>query len=231
MEPFRLSEGLTYMTPHLAPRRLVMLVGMAALGLAACNSGSAKPPATTSTTTHPPTGTGATTTTVPGEPSTTTTTSAAAGSSVRGGCGASQLGVKAGLVYAAMGSLNQVITFTNTSTATCTLYGYPGLLMLGSSGQVIPTTVRRTASVVILPETPTTVTLPPGHKASFTLGYQDQTGYGNSICPTSADLEVTPPNAYAYLVIPDKISAYGPSLGQCGTINVSPVYPGAGTQP
>ncbi len=229
MEPFHRTEGLKYMTPNRARSRLVLLVGVAALGLAACNSSPAKPPSTTSTTTQPPAGTRETATTTP--TSTTTTTAAAVGSSVRGGCAASQLSAKPGLSNGATGHIGQVVTLTNTSKVTCTLDGYPGLQMLSASNQVIPTTVLRTPSVVVQPQTPTKVTMPPGQRASFVLGYADQTGYGNNVCPTSAKLEVTPPNDYGYLVVPDKVSAYGPSLGQCGAINVSPVYLGTGAQP
>lgn len=228
------------MTPHRAVAGLVLLVGTAALGLAACNGSPtvSTPPSTPTTGQQPPAGTGGSTTTTTTVPTTTTTTVPASTtttnanlSSVPGGCAVSQLSVKPGGSNGATGHIGQVVTFQNTSTKSCTLFGYPGLEMLSASGQAIPTNVLRTPSVVVQAETPTTVTLAPNQQASFLLGYADQTGFGDNTCPTSVNLEITPPNDYPHLVVPDQISAYGPSLGQCGAINVSPVYPGTGSQP
>ncbi|MGH9070319.1 MAG: DUF4232 domain-containing protein [Acidimicrobiales bacterium] len=224
--------------PKLALPKLALLAGAAAIGLGACgtNSGNTSPTVPpTSSSTAPPSGTGgngapSSTTTTTATASSTTTTAAAAESGP-GRCMVSQLSVSSGRSNAGTGHIGQVFTFTNTSSATCTMYGYPGLGMLNSSGQAITTNVLRTPSVVVQPETPTTVSLAPGKQASFLLGYEDQTGFGNSTCPSSASLEITPPNDYSHLVVPAQIAAYGPSIGQCGAINVSPIYPGSGQQP
>ncbi|MGH9129800.1 MAG: DUF4232 domain-containing protein [Acidimicrobiales bacterium] len=201
-----------------------------ALVLAACNGGT---PTTSPTVTPPSGGTvprsvTTTTTTLTGTPAPGTITTAPSGPSR---CRVTQLSAKPGPPNGATGHIGQVVTFKNTSASTCTLDGYPGLGMLGSSSQAIPTNVLRTPSVVVQAESPAPVKLKPGGQASFTLGYADQTGFGSSTCPASVNLEVTPPNDYSHLVIPDRISAYGPSVGQCGAINVSPVYPGTGSQP
>lgn len=203
-----------------------------ALGLAACSGKTVTSSAPTSTT-QPTTATGGTTATGTGGAPTTlsagTPTAATASGTPR--CSVADLSARAGQSNGATGHIGQVITLTNTSDVTCTLHGYPGLQMLGASGQALATNVLRTPSVVVQAENPTTVTLAPRQQGSFLLGYADQTGYGNRTCPASVNLEVTPPNAHDHLVIPDQISAYGPSADQCGTINVSPIYPGSGPQP
>jgi hypothetical protein len=187
---------------------------------------TAKAAGTTSTTKAKPTTTttkAATTTTTSGQATTTTSVSGAA----LGRCHTSQLGARLVHTGAAAGSVGQTIAFTNNSSSACTLYGYPGLLMLNAKGQPLPTQVHRGSSATVHPEAPSTVTLDPGQSASFALGYADATGYPGQHCPASASLEVTPPNTFHQLVISDHLNPYGP----CGNITVSPVYPGTGPQP
>lgn len=230
MEPPAAPAGLRGMTP----RRLVRLACVvgAAAGLAACNAHPIRPSTSSSTSSTagravvvPPSSATSTSTTS----STTSTTTAVASGPSR--CKVSDLSATAALPQGAAGHIGQQVTFRNVSRASCTLFGYPGLAMLGTDGQALPTEVQRGPDVVVQPESPTLVTLGPGNYASFVLGYADATGYGNQSCPTSLDIEVTPPNAHGHLVIPDRVSAYGPRVGECGTIYVSPVYAGSGPQP
>ena len=51
------------------------------------------------------------------------------------------------------GASHYGLTFQNTGSATCTLYGYPGVSFLGASGQQIGDPAQRQGG------TPTTVTL------------------------------------------------------------------------
>lgn len=201
------------------------VLGAVALALAACSS-STQPgrrpattfPGTTSTSTSSTSSsTSTTSTTVPG----TTTTAAAAGP---GRCRTAQLRATAATPGVAAGSVGQTVTLRSTAGAPCTLDGYPGLAMLDARGRPLPTTVRRGSSTSVPARQLTLVTLAPGGTASFDLGYHDQTGFGPAVCPTSSELEVTPPNAYTHLVLADRLSPYGP----CGTITVSPVYAGSG---
>ncbi|SRR5579875_771197 len=226
---------------------LPIVLGAAGLGLAACggatgplsssvpsssvaSSTPSSAPAstaqagTTSTTKAKATTTtkAAVTTTTSGQPTTTTSAAGALGR-----CHTSQLAARVVRTGAATGSVGQTIAFTNDSSSACTLYGYPGLLMLNTKGQPLPTEVHRGSSATVQPETPTTVTLDPGHSASFALGYADATGFPGQSCPTSARLEITPPNTFHQLVISDQLNPFGP----CGKITVSPVYPGTGRQP
>lgn len=199
------------------------LVGVA-LALSACSSGhkAAVARSTTTTTTTTTTVSSTTTTTFPA----TTTTTAKSGP---GRCRSAELAAE--LVprsyEVAVGNEEFRVQLSNTSTTTCTLFGYPGLQLLSSTGKPLPTEVDRGPSYLVRAETPETVTLKPGQTASFVVGFQDQTGFPGTSCPVAPVMEVTPPNAYHSLEIHGSFSSYGP----CGRYVVSPVYAGSGRQP
>ncbi len=143
-------------------------------------------------------------------------------------CKVSQLSVHLGQSSGAAGSVGQSVHFTNSSSTSCTLSGYPGMLMLNAAGRPLATHVRRGASATV-PQIPLhLVTVLPGGRASFDLGYAAQTGYGNLHCPTSSTVEITPPNAFSHFTIAWKLQPYGGTVQhlRCGVINVSPVYAG-----
>ena len=73
---------------------------------------------------------------------------------------------------------------------------------------------------------PTTVTLAMGESVYFNIGYSDVPVGQETSCPTSASLEVTPPNAYDHLVLPVTLAPCGG-----GTLVVSPVFPSPGSTP
>lgn len=201
-------------------------VGAVALALAACSPTTRPAPTTTqrrslsgSTTTSPSSTVSTTSTSTTAAP---VTTSSAAGP---GRCRTSELRATASSAGVAAGSVGQTITWHSTATASCSLDGYPGLLMLDAQGRPLTTVVHRGSGTTVAARPVTLVTLSPGGTASFDLGYHDATGFsGAAPCPTSAQLEVTAPNAYQHLVIADRLSPYGP----CGAITVSPVYAGSG---
>jgi hypothetical protein len=144
-----------------------------------------------------------------------------------GRCQSTNLSVTLVQSQGAAGSAIRTYEFTNEAANPCTLYGYPGFQLVASNGQNLPTTVIRS------PASESTVTLQSGGHAWFTMQYPTQTGYGNLSCPTSASLEVTPPNAYHYVTVSGSagtIQAYGGTTTnlQCGRINVQPV---TGTPP
>lgn len=120
----------------------------------------------------------------------------------------------------AAGHVGGTFTFRNISSSTCTLFGYPGMLMLNSSGAAIHTEVVRGSSVVVPAISPTTVTLHPSRPASFFFGYAD-VPTGSQTCPASTRVEITPPNAFGHLIIAANLSPCG------GVITVSPVVAGA----
>ncbi len=125
-------------------------------------------------------------------------------------------------VQGAAGSVIRTYTLVNTGSTTCTLYGYPGLQLLSSSGAKLTTTVLRT------PATEATVKLTHGASAQFSIEFAAQTGYGNASCPISGQLEITPPNAYHSLTLTGPagtLQPYGGTTGnlRCGIIHVQPV--------
>lgn len=128
----------------------------------------------------------------------------------------------------AAGSIGQVVHFKNHSSATCSLYGYPGMLMLDASGKPLPTDVHRGSSVTVPARPARLVTLASGGEASFDLGYADSTGFGDDRCPTSTRVEITPPNDYKHLTIAWRLQPYGGDIPhlRCGEITVSPVFAG-----
>ena len=117
--------------------------------------------------------------------------------------------------------------FKNISTITCTLKGYPVLQMFDAAGHPIPTHVIRGTSYTVQSIPEKAVILAPGTEAMFDLGYSNGTGYGTASCPTSAQVEITPPSAGWSIKVSWQIQPYGgdsiPQL-RCGEITVSPVY-------
>jgi hypothetical protein len=120
------------------------------------------------------------------------------------------------------GTLEVPITFTNTGSTTCSLFGYPGMQLKNSAGTNIPTTVVRGGVTFGTPAanaSPSRVTLGKGQQAQFTVHYSDVPVGNETSCPTSASALVTPPNDYSQLTVALQI-------GPCnnGTVHVSPVY-------
>jgi hypothetical protein len=91
----------------------------------------------------------------------------------------------------AAGSFYSLIDFTNTSSASCTLYGYPGVSLRNTQSALIGAPATRTVA-----PTPSLVTLASGATAHATLKMTDATVYPTSECSpvTSAYLQVYPPS-------------------------------------
>jgi hypothetical protein len=102
---------------------------------------------------------------------------------------------------AGAGSVVANVTLHNVSQQDCWVGGYPGMLLLGSSRQALPTNVARENTV-----TPRRVTLMPGGYASASARFSpDVPGTGdsqNGACqPTSHYVEITPPDNTTHLVV------------------------------
>ena len=110
-------------------------------------------------------------------------------------CPTTSLRVKLGVSQGTAGSVYTTIVFTNTSNATCTLYGYPGVsLTTGRSGTQIGKAAKEN------PATPRQlVTLHPQESANALLRIVDAGNYPASTCgpKNSAYLQVYPPNQTA----------------------------------
>jgi hypothetical protein len=117
-----------------ASRRAVAAAALAcpAVLVAACGGGSPSASATRTVTVSASASSGgaaAGATPVPA-PSPAAAPAAPAGP---GPCPTRSLKVKLGLSQGAAGSIYQVIDFTNISTVTCTLYGFPGVSLVGGN--------------------------------------------------------------------------------------------------
>ena len=162
-----------------------------------------------------------------GGESTTVTTAA----STSPPCTNSQVTVTDSGGGAGLGHVNQILLFTNNSSAACTLTGYPGVAGLNASGQQ-QVQARRTLGGYMGGLSPGTRTLPlvslaPGRSASAIVEGTDNP-LGPQPCPHYPFLLVTPPNLTEQVRL--KVSGLGtqpPGLPGCTTIQVHPVVPGS----
>ncbi len=150
----------------------------------------------------------------------TPTSAAPAGAAA---CSSSNLRISLGGGGAAAGTDFTVIDFTNSGSASCTLYGFPGVSLTNSSGAQIGAAATRNPS-----KAPTLVTLAPGAKASAELGVANAQNYPAADCkPTaSAQLKVFPPNQTRAIEAP--FTATGCAVSSAHQLSVTAVTPGAG---
>ncbi|HEY7323566.1 MAG TPA: DUF4232 domain-containing protein [Streptosporangiaceae bacterium] len=186
--------------PRRAPARLSSLTWPAALaalvccGLAACGS-TAAPGAGATHTVTVQAGSSAT----PAGGSTPTTAPASRAPAGPARCPAAALKGSLGTSQGAAGTIYTDVVLTNSSAASCTLYGYPGVSFVsGPGGSQIGAPANRN------PISPTTlVTLAPGGKANLLIALTDVGVYSPSQCqPTSVSwLRVYPPDDFDSLYV------------------------------
>lgn len=137
-------------------------------------------------------------------PSASPTASATAG----GRCRESQLSLSFGQGQGGVGHLGLVLVLHNTSAVSCDLYGYVGLQLDNANRAFLPTTVVRGGGYLYRDPGPHTITVAPGGAASAGLEWDHIPSAGDpNPCPTSAYLQVTPPNATHYLFAQEAIQA------------------------
>jgi len=139
-------------------------------------------------------------------------------------CATSSLDVKQGLGQGYAGGVYEVIDFTNTSNAPCSLYGYPGVsLVTGPPYTQVGLAAKRstTSGTVKL------ITLAPGATANALLQIVDALNYPSATCgPTkAAALKVYPPNQTAPVYLPNTSTACSKPVQ---TMNIGPVQAGSG---
>jgi hypothetical protein len=200
-------------TSRITPRRIAAsaILGCTAGLLAAC--GSSSPSA------HP---TVTVTVTVPAPPPTTAPASSPATTPPGpAGCATTALMATLGAPGGAAGSTYYPIEFTNTSSSTCSLYGYPGVSFVTASGSQIgaaatedPTFPRRL------------VTLAPGVTAHAELRVTDAANYSASTCRpvTAHQLKIYPPGQTSSLGI--ALTATGCANSSVLILAVQTVQPG-----
>ncbi len=115
-------------------------------------------------------------------------------------CATSALKVSLGLGQGYAGGVYQNIVFTNTSSASCTLYGYPGVsLVSGPPYTQIGLAAKRNATTPVK-----LITLVPGAAANALLQIVDALNFPTATCgPTKATaIRVYPPNQKASVFLP-----------------------------
>jgi hypothetical protein len=139
-------------------------------------------------------------------------------------CATANLQVKLGASQGAAGSIYQTIDFTNTGSATCTLYGYPGVSLAGGNppAQIGTAAARSTQTAAKL------VTLAPGAVANAVLQVTEAGNYPAATCdPAQAStLVIYPPNQTVSVSVP--YQATGCASKQITILHVSVVQPGSG---
>lgn len=201
------------------PGAALVVAAVFAIGLSACSS--APPRAHARTRTHKSTTTtrATSTSTTSGTTSTSTTTTAPPTSAAT--CQASGLRIFVSGQGGAAGTQELTFSMANTSSSPCTTYGYPGMLLLATTGKALPTRVVRGGRLNFENVAPSRVTLAPAAVAYFNVGFTDvQTD--TTTCSSAHRVEVTPPTNTAHAGVDDGLGIYA-----CddGTLHVSAVFP------
>lgn len=138
-------------------------------------------------------------------------------------CSTSNLRIALGNGGAAAGTDFMVLDFTNSGSAPCTLYGFPGVSLTNSSGAQIGAAATRNPV-----NGSTLVTLAPGAKANARLGVANAENYPASVCKptTAARLKIFPPNQTVAIELPFKVT--GCAVSSAHQLNVTAVTSGPG---
>jgi hypothetical protein len=141
------------------------------------------------------------------------------------GCATRDLKATVGVAQGAAGSVYQVIDFTNIGTASCSLYGYPGIALAGGS----PVTQIGMAASRSPQAGPALITLKPGDVANTLLRITQAQNYPTSKCSPMAStyLQIYPPNQTTPIYLGYKST--GCSATGVNLLTVSVVQSGAGS--
>jgi hypothetical protein len=207
---------------------LAMVVTAAAL--AGCSSSSASSLSSPATTAAAP-ASSASTTTAPASSSASpgSASSAAVNPNTAAGgppaCATMDLKATVGVTQGAAGSVYQVIDFTNIGTASCSLYGYPGVALAGGSPvtQIGAAASRSTQTAASL------VTLAVGATGNTLVRITQAENYPQSTCSPVAStyLQIYPPNQTTPIYLAYKSTAC--SATKVNLLTVSVVQAGAGS--
>ena len=117
-----------------------------------------------------------------------------------------------------MGTRGFILTLTNTSNHSCTLYGYPGLQLLNAKLQPLRTRTLWGMTNFDRNQVKSPIVLSPGETASADISFGVYGTPSNSVLATY--MEVTPPNCYSHFIL--KIP-YGPVLVYLHQVQVTPM--------
>jgi Protein of unknown function (DUF4232) len=112
----------------------------------------------------------------------------------------------------AAGSFFFDLTFTNTGSSSCTLFGYPGVSFTTSGHSQLGQPAQRDPSTAKL------ITLTPGGVASNQVRVPDVDVFSKSSCKpaTAAYIKVYPPNQTAWVYVPTSTKVCTTSQGRTG---------------
>jgi photosystem II stability/assembly factor-like uncharacterized protein len=134
-------------------------------------------------------------------------------------CQVPQLALTAGSFGEASGEFIQTLTFTNVSSVTCQLGGWPGFQVADAAGHLVPTQTQRVRQG-LSPPLWTRVVLIPRQTASFDIFGADFDSVHQHVCPMTSGASITPPDTTATLSVPIHIP-------DCGRFQVAPVISGS----
>ena len=140
-------------------------------------------------------------------------------------CTTGSLRVTVGPANGAAGSFYYPLLFTNTSSATCTMYGYPGVALVSQpGGGVVGAAAVRNAT---FPKE--VVTLAPGAVAHASLQVGIAQNYPPAQCKpaTGHFLQVYPPGEYAALFVAFTAQTCTGRVGDGSTLGIYVVRAGA----
>jgi Protein of unknown function (DUF4232) len=193
-------------------------IGLAMVSMALVAGCSANTPVAGPTVTVTTTSTGSASASPSSAPATTTPAGP-------GPCQSSDLKVTLGSGNAAAGTTFYQILFTNDSSTTCTLYGYPGVSFTGETYavQVGPAATRNHAIQ------PSLVTLAPGAVGSAEISVVDAQNYPPGPCglTTASGILVYPPNLTTSIGLP--FNGYTCVHPKDHVLTVDPVVAGPGS--
>jgi hypothetical protein len=119
-----------------------------------------------------------------------------------------------------MGHIGSIIVFTNVSAGECTMYGYPGVAGMDSTGREVTQALRTLNGYLGGSPTRTTVQLAPRGKASALVEGTDVPSGTATTCPEYPRLLVTAPNQTRSHVLAG-------GMPGCSPLEVHPVVAGA----
>ncbi|MGI8916828.1 MAG: DUF4232 domain-containing protein [Chloroflexota bacterium] len=118
----------------------------------------------------------------------------------------------------AVGNVGVSFQFRSIAAQPCTLYGFPGIELLDTAAQPLPTFLTwRTSGYLIGTVPEQTLVLKPGDSVYFVLEFTDVPTPGQR-CLEATNLRITPPNAYNSVV--GQVHGIAPCGGR---ITASPV--------
>jgi hypothetical protein len=119
-----------------------------------------------------------------------------------------------------MGKRAWNIVFRNITKTTCSLHGWPQIVVRTTAGKTVATTVSKVnySNLAVVPDTE--IVLPAGQSAIVTA--QSATGQGR--CVTRWTLGLTLPGATRPVTVPGPAGSFAPCVG--GPLRLSPFYAG-----